>query len=64
MFWVTDLGWLMGPMLICGALLLGATAVLFEGTPDYPQARPALWRWCARHRITHLGHLARPRCAR
>jgi hypothetical protein len=36
-FWVTDLGWLMGPMLICGALLLGATAVLFEGTPDYPQ---------------------------
>ncbi|HEY5724337.1 MAG TPA: AMP-binding protein [Methylomirabilota bacterium] len=53
-FWVTDLGWLMGPMLICGALLLGATAVLFEGTPDYPQP-DRLWALVAKHRITHLG---------
>ena len=42
MFWVTDLGWLMGPMLITGTLLLGGTVVLFEGTPDYPEARPPL----------------------
>ena len=27
----------MGPMLIGGALLTGGTAVLFEGTPDYPK---------------------------
>jgi acetyl-CoA synthetase len=53
-FWVTDLGWLMGPMLICGALLLGATAVLFEGTPDYPQP-DRLWTLVAKHRITHMG---------
>ena len=54
MFWVTDLGWLMGPMLITGTLLLGATVVLFEGTPDYPKP-DRLWALCARHRVTHLG---------
>jgi acetyl-CoA synthetase len=54
MFWVTDLGWLMGPMLITGTLLLGGTVVLFEGTPDYPKP-DRLWQICARHRVTHLG---------
>jgi acetyl-CoA synthetase len=54
MFWLTDLGWLMGPMLITGTLLLGGTVLMFEGTPDYPQP-DRLWALCARHRITHLG---------
>jgi len=54
MFWVTDLGWLMGPMLITGTLLHGATVVLFEGTPDYPKP-DRLWALSARHRVTHLG---------
>ncbi|HUG38432.1 MAG TPA: AMP-binding protein [Candidatus Limnocylindrales bacterium] len=54
MFWVTDLGWLMGPMLITGTLLGGGTVVLFEGTPDYPKP-DRLWALCARHRVTHLG---------
>ena len=54
MFWVTDLGWLMGPMLITGTLLVGGTVVLFEGTPDYPKP-DRLWALCARHRVTHLG---------
>src|SRR5207249_284311 len=36
LFWLSDLGWLMGPMLITAALFHGATAVLFEGVPDYP----------------------------
>ena len=31
--WLTDLGWMMGPWLISGALLLGATLVLYEGAP-------------------------------
>ena len=54
MFWVTDLGWLMGPMLITGTLAGGGTVVLFEGTPDYPKP-DRLWALCARHRVTHLG---------
>jgi acetyl-CoA synthetase len=54
MFWVTDLGWLMGPMLITGTLLRGGTVVLFEGTPDYPKP-DRLWSLVERHRVTHLG---------
>jgi acetyl-CoA synthetase len=59
-FWLTDLGWLMGPMLITGTLLHGGTVVLFEGTPDYPQP-DRLWALCERHGVTHLG-ISPPRC--
>jgi acetyl-CoA synthetase len=53
-FWLTDLGWLMGPMLIAAALLHGATAVLFEGVPDYPQP-DRLWSLAAHHGVTVMG---------
>ncbi len=54
LFWLTDLGWLMGPMLITAALGLGATGVLFEGVPDHP--RPdRLWSLVERHRISVMG---------
>jgi acetyl-CoA synthetase len=52
--WVTDLGWMMGPWLIYGALIRGATVVLYDGAPDYP--RPdRLWSFSARHRVNVLG---------
>jgi acetyl-CoA synthetase len=54
LFWLTDLGWMMGPWLIEGGLLLGATVVLFEGTPDYP-APDRLWRLVEEHRISVFG---------
>jgi acetyl-CoA synthetase len=54
LFWLTDLGWLMGPMLITGALANGGTAVLFEGVPDYPKP-DRLWALVARHQITVMG---------
>jgi acetyl-CoA synthetase len=53
-FWYTDLGWMMGPWLIFGTLVLGATMVLYEGTPDYPAA-DRLWRMVQQHRVTVLG---------
>jgi acetyl-CoA synthetase len=54
LFWLTDMGWLMGPMAITAALAHGATVVLFEGVQDYP--RPdRLWALTARHRVTVLG---------
>ncbi|MGD9713690.1 MAG: AMP-binding protein, partial [Thermomicrobiales bacterium] len=53
-FWVTDLGWMMGPWLICGGLLLGASIVLFEGTPDYPDPG-RLWKVAERSQATVLG---------
>jgi acetyl-CoA synthetase len=54
LFWYTDLGWMMGPWLICGGLMRGATIVLYEGTPDYPDPGH-LWSIIARHRVTHFG---------
>jgi acetyl-CoA synthetase len=53
-FWFTDLGWMMGPWLIFGTLLLGATMVLYDGTPDTP-GPDRLWRMVERHRVTILG---------
>ena len=53
-FWYTDIGWMMGPWLIFGTLILGATMVLYEGTPDYPAA-DRLWRMVADHGVTVLG---------
>jgi acetyl-CoA synthetase len=52
--WSTDIGWMMGPWLIAGGLMLGATAVLYDGTPDFPDAS-RMWSLVERHRITHLG---------
>jgi acetyl-CoA synthetase len=54
LFWLTDLGWLMGPMLFTAALALGATAVVFEGVPDYPTP-DRLWALVERHRISVMG---------
>jgi acetyl-CoA synthetase len=54
LFWLTDLGWLMGPMLFTAALALGGTAVVFEGVPDYPKP-DRLWGLVERHRITIMG---------
>jgi acetyl-CoA synthetase len=54
LFWFTDLGWMMGPWAISGALLLGARLVLYEGAPDHPDVG-RLWSIVARHRVTHLG---------
>ncbi len=54
LFWFTDLGWMMGPWAISGALLLGAGLVLYEGTPDHP-GPDRLWAIVERHRVTHLG---------
>jgi acetyl-CoA synthetase len=54
LFWYTDIGWMMGPWAISGALMLGATLFMYDGTPDYPEP-DRLWAMIERHRITHLG---------
>jgi acetyl-CoA synthetase len=52
--WLTDIGWMMGPWLIYGALLLGGTVVLYDGAPDYP-APDRVWQFVANHKIEALG---------
>ena len=54
LLWFTDIGWMMGPWAICGALTIGATLVLFEGVPDHP-GPDRLWSVVNRHRVTVLG---------
>jgi acetyl-CoA synthetase len=54
LFWLTDLGWMMGPWLICGGLIVGATLMLFEGTPDYPDP-DRLWQLVEDHQVSILG---------
>ena len=52
--WITDIGWMMGPWLIYGSLILGGTMCLYDGAPDYP-APDRLWDWAARHGVEVLG---------
>ncbi len=52
--WVTDIGWMMGPWLIYGALINGATMVLFDGSPDYPNP-DRMWEFSAKHKVEILG---------
>jgi acetyl-CoA synthetase len=54
LFWVSDLGWIMGPWEIVGAGALGATVFLYEGAPNHP-GPDRLWDMVERHGISHLG---------
>lgn len=52
--WITDLGWIMGPLSALCPLALGATAVLIEGHPLSPSSE-RLGSCLAEARVTHLG---------
>jgi acetyl-CoA synthetase len=54
LFWITDLGWMMGPWAIEGGLTLGATLLFYEGAIDYPKP-DRLWEVVERHKVTLLG---------
>lgn len=52
--WLTDLGWLMGPLSIVGANANGAAVVMAAGAPDWPSCqRP--WLLAEQCRLTQLG---------
>ena len=53
-YWMTDMGWMMGPWLVFGAMILGGTYILYDGAPDYP-GPDRLWELVERHQITTLG---------
>lgn len=54
LMWMSDMGWLVGPILVYGGLLLGGTVVLVEGAPDYPEA-DRYWRLIDEHKVSYLG---------
>lgn len=54
LYWVTDMGWIMGPWQTVGAHANGAAVFLYEGAPDHP-GPDRLWAMVERHRIDVLG---------
>ncbi len=52
-FWCTaDVGWVTGhSYVVYGPLALGATVVMYEGAPDWPQ-RDRMWAICERYGVT------------
>jgi acetyl-CoA synthetase len=53
-FWVSDIGWMMGPWTLIGTHTFGGTVVMYEGAPDYPQP-DRFWEMIDRHGITQFG---------
>ena len=54
LLWMSDIGWMVGPKIIVGGTLVGATLILTDGAPDYPDTG-RIWRLCADHGATMLG---------
>jgi len=52
-FWFTTTGWMMWNYLV-SALLVGATVVMYDGSPGHPDLG-TLWRLAARHKVTYFG---------
>jgi len=57
LWWISDIGWMMGPWQIIGAQILGATHFSLEGSLDYPK-KDKVWELIERFKITHLGFAA------
>ncbi|MES0349652.1 MAG: AMP-binding protein, partial [Desulfobacteria bacterium] len=53
-FWITNIGWMMGPWEIMGVQNFGGCFLIYEGNPFYPDHERVL-DMVSRHRLTHLG---------
>jgi acetoacetyl-CoA synthetase len=57
-FYYTTCGWMMWNWLV-SALSLGATVVLYDGSPIPPGEKGILWRLAAEEKLTHFGTSAK-----
>jgi acetyl-CoA synthetase len=53
-FWLTDIGWMMGPWEMIGVTFWGGTMVIYEGAPNYPSP-DRLWQLVDDLKVTTLG---------
>ncbi|WP_435073161.1 AMP-binding protein [Halorubrum sp. HHNYT27] len=53
-FWVSDIGWMMGPWTLIGNHAFGGSVVMYEGAPDHPEP-DRFWELIDRHGITQFG---------
>ena len=54
MMWMSDMGWVVGPMTAISTTFSGGSLVAVEGAPDYPDTARH-WRLMAEHDVTWLG---------
>ncbi len=52
--WITDMGWIMGPLSVMGVHANGGTLLLYEGAPNTP-SNDRVWELVQRHRVAVLG---------
>ncbi|MFC5366592.1 AMP-binding protein [Salinirubrum litoreum] len=53
-FWVSDIGWMMGPWTLIGNHTFGGTIFMYEGAPDYP-GPDRFWDMIDRHALSVFG---------
>ncbi|MBN8973593.1 MAG: AMP-binding protein [Rhizobiales bacterium] len=53
-FFMSDMGWMVGAMTACIPSFAGASLLVAEGTPDYPDTG-RFWRLIQDHRVSYLG---------
>ncbi|MDQ2049287.1 AMP-binding protein [Natronolimnohabitans sp. A-GB9] len=53
-FWVSDIGWMMGPWTLIGTHTFGGTVFMYEGAPDHPEP-DRFWEMIDRHELTQFG---------
>ena len=53
-WWLSDIGWMMGPWTIIGNHNFGGTIFIHDGAPDYPDSN-CLWQMIEKYRITTFG---------
>jgi len=53
-FWVSDIGWMMGPWTLIGNHAFGGTVFMYEGAPDHPEP-DRFWEMIDRHGLTVFG---------
>ncbi len=54
LFWITDLGWMMGPWAIIGSNALGGAIFVYDGAIDYPDSTRT-WKLIEKNKISLLG---------
>jgi acetyl-CoA synthetase len=54
LYWVTDMGWIMGPLEMVGGHANGAAVFMYEGAPNHP-GPDRVWDMIERHRVNILG---------
>ncbi len=54
LLWMSDMGWVVGPLEIMGVTYTGATLIMAEGAPNYPEPG-RIWRLIDEYKVSWLG---------